>query len=573
MDRRVFGTFVEHMGRMRLHRHLRAGAPDGRRVRLPRGRRRAGAASWAPRSCATRAATSSPATAGRTASVRWRSGRSGSTSPGRRSRPTTSGLDEFTRWCRVGRAWSRSWRSTWAPAASRRRWTCSSTATTRRYGALGPATQARARRTRTTSSTWCLGNELDGPWQVGAQDRAGVRPARRRDRAGRCAWSTPRSSWSPAAAPTARCRRSPPGRRPSSSTATTLVDYISLHSYYDPHAAGAVDVPGQLASTWTGSSTRDRRDGRPRRREAASRASSCGSRSTSGTSGTSRASTARTPALRRPTRADRGRLRRRRRRGGRLAADHPAAPRRPGARSPARRSWSTSSRRSSPAPAAAPGRRRSSIPSPRRPAARGRRRAAHGTRVAGVRRRACTARCRGSTPTATYDDDAGTLHAVRASTAPTDEPLELPRRRPRLRRVPRRRGHRRWATPTSAPATPRTAPDRVVPRPLADVTVAEDGARASACLRPVLVRHPADQLTGAAGVTPNPKESSMPTSAASSPTAEPARLGTNPLSRRGFLGRGAAGAAAARRVRRRSGRRQRPATPAASSPASTTGRT
>ena len=31
---------------------------------------------------------------------------------------------------------------------------------------------------------WCLGNEMDGPWQIGHKTADGVRPARRRDRAG-----------------------------------------------------------------------------------------------------------------------------------------------------------------------------------------------------------------------------------------------------------------------------------------------------------------------------------------------------------------------------------------------------
>ena len=48
---------------------------------------------------------------------------------------------------------------------------------------------------------WCLGNEMDGPWQTGHRTAARLRPARRRRRRGRCASSTRRWSSSSAAAP------------------------------------------------------------------------------------------------------------------------------------------------------------------------------------------------------------------------------------------------------------------------------------------------------------------------------------------------------------------------------------
>jgi alpha-N-arabinofuranosidase len=58
---------------------------------------------------------------------------------------------------------------------------------------------------------WCLGNEMDGPWQEGQKTaveygRIAAGPARR------CAWSTPRSSSAWSAARTPRCPRSAPGR-------------------------------------------------------------------------------------------------------------------------------------------------------------------------------------------------------------------------------------------------------------------------------------------------------------------------------------------------------------------------
>ena len=42
IDRRLFGSFVEHLGPLRLHRHLRARPPHGRRRRVPPGRHRPG---------------------------------------------------------------------------------------------------------------------------------------------------------------------------------------------------------------------------------------------------------------------------------------------------------------------------------------------------------------------------------------------------------------------------------------------------------------------------------------------------------------------------------------------------
>ena len=90
LDRRVFGTFVEHLGRCVYGGIYEPGHPtadeNGFRGDVlaadPRARRR--------RSCAIPAAISSPATTGRTASARRTSARCGSTSPGARPRPTSS---------------------------------------------------------------------------------------------------------------------------------------------------------------------------------------------------------------------------------------------------------------------------------------------------------------------------------------------------------------------------------------------------------------------------------------------------------------------------------------------------
>ena len=82
---------------------------------------------------------------------------------------------------------------------------------------------------------WCLGNEMDGPWQIGHKTAARVRSARRRGGARRCAASTRRSSWSRAAAPTADADLRGVGGRGARASAYDLVDYVSLHAYYEQH--------------------------------------------------------------------------------------------------------------------------------------------------------------------------------------------------------------------------------------------------------------------------------------------------------------------------------------------------
>ena len=82
---------------------------------------------------------------------------------------------------------------------------------------------------------WCLGNEMDGPWQIGHKTAARVRAPRRRGRPGDAPHRLRRSSSSPAAAPTRRCRRSGRGRRRCSSTATTSSTTSRLHAYYEQH--------------------------------------------------------------------------------------------------------------------------------------------------------------------------------------------------------------------------------------------------------------------------------------------------------------------------------------------------
>ena len=236
-------------GPLRLHRHLRTRPPDRRRGRLPHGR--AGAD---PR--ARRHRRPLP---GRQLRLRLPLG--GRRRPvGGATHPARPGLAvdraEHVRPRRVhglGRERRRradDGRQPRHPRRRRRPSTCSSTPTT-------PAARYCRTCAASTASTepygirlWCLGNEMDGPWQIGHKTRRRVRPARRRDRQGDAAWSTRASSWSPAAAPTSRMPTfGRVGGRRSSSTPTTHVDYISLHAYYeeidgdlDSFLASAVDM-------------------------------------------------------------------------------------------------------------------------------------------------------------------------------------------------------------------------------------------------------------------------------------------------------------------------------------------
>ena len=50
------------------------------------------------------------------------------------------------------------------------------------HRAVRPAHRQRHAGAATTCAMWCLGNEMDGPWQLGHHDRRRLRQARRPDR-------------------------------------------------------------------------------------------------------------------------------------------------------------------------------------------------------------------------------------------------------------------------------------------------------------------------------------------------------------------------------------------------------
>ena len=165
LDRRLFGSFVEHMGRC-----VYTGIYEPATRRPTRTGSAATCWSWsassASPSSATPAATSSPATTGRTASGRRSSGRAGSTWPGARSRRTSSAPTS----------------SSPGPRKAGRRADLAVNLGTRgieeavellEYCNLPAGTELPDRRVANGTQEphgirlWCLGNEMDGPWQIG----------------------------------------------------------------------------------------------------------------------------------------------------------------------------------------------------------------------------------------------------------------------------------------------------------------------------------------------------------------------------------------------------------------------
>ena len=188
---------------------------------------------------------------------------------------------------------SRWWPSTSEPAGSRRRATCSSTPTTRAARTWSDL-RGEERRRRPLRRAAVVSRQRDGRARGRSATRrrtsTGASPPRS---PGPCGASTRRSSSSPAAAPTRRCRRSESWESTVLEHCHDVVDHISLHAYYEQHGddrasflASAVDMDHMIDSVVA---TADAVAAAP-----ALAGAGCRCRSTSGTSGTSSASAART---------------------------------------------------------------------------------------------------------------------------------------------------------------------------------------------------------------------------------------------------------------------------------------
>ncbi len=149
----------------------------------------------------------------------------------------------------------------------------------------------RCRRSRTTSSCGASATRWTGRGRSATRRPTSTRgwPPRRPRR---CAGSTRRSSWSPAAARTSRMPTFGTWEATVLDEAYDVVDYLSLHSYYEQRGD---DRDSFLASGGRPRPVHRRGDRhvRPRPGESAGTASGSTCRSTSGTSGTRAGSAAR----------------------------------------------------------------------------------------------------------------------------------------------------------------------------------------------------------------------------------------------------------------------------------------
>ena len=174
----------------------------------------------------------------------------------------TFGTNEFIDWCRAGRHRADARGQSRHPRTATPRATSSSTATIPRGTALSDLRRAHGWEKPHGVQFWCLGNEMDGPWQMEREDGARVRPHRRRSGQDDASGSIPRSSWPPAARPGATCRPSGRGKTTVLEHTFDHVEFISLHTYLNNYAGDTAGLPGQPRSD----GPLHRRGGRDRRR-------------------------------------------------------------------------------------------------------------------------------------------------------------------------------------------------------------------------------------------------------------------------------------------------------------------
>ena len=232
VNRRIFGSFVEHLGRCVYDGIYEPGHPtadaDGFRLDVLELVKELGVD--AP--SATPAATSSPATAGRTASARARTARV------RRDLAWHSLETNQVGARRVRRAGCKLTGTELMMAVNLGTRGIEAALDLLEYSnhpsgtALATSASPTARRSR-YGIKHVVPRQRDGRALADRpHDRRRLRQARRPHRPGDEGRSTRRSSSSSAARPAPRCRPSATGSAPSSSTATTHVDYISCHAYY-----------------------------------------------------------------------------------------------------------------------------------------------------------------------------------------------------------------------------------------------------------------------------------------------------------------------------------------------------
>ena len=446
-------------GPLRLHRHLRAGPPDRRRGRLPHRRARARA----------RARPDRRALPGRQLRLRLPLGgrrRPGGGAPAPARPRLAQHRDQRGRLQRVhglgaqGRARSRSWPSTSAHAGCRRPATCSSTPTCRAAPPSPTSASPTARSSRTTCAcgAWATRWTVPGRSATRRPPSTAGSPPRRR---ARCAWST-----------LGRARRLRQQQQ-------RHADVRRLGGG-DPRAHLRDGRPHLDARLLRGARRRPadlprlgrrhgplhhgrRRDRRPRRRPAAQPQEARHLlRRVERLVREGPLRRGEQPRARAGAAPDRGRLQRRPTPSSSATCSSPCCATPTGSRSPARRSSSTSSRRSAPSPADRPGGRRSSTRS-RRPRGWRTARCCSSRSTARPTRRRSSARSPSSTrpPPGTRRPGRLSVFAVnRGTTEPLDVVLTLAQlRRPgggggdgAGRERPVRRQHRRTTPTASRPA-------------------------------------------------------------------------------------------------------------------------
>ena len=285
INRRLFGSFVEHLGRCVYDGIYEPGHPDGRRGRLPHRRDRAGPRARRldhplPRRQlrlglplgGRRRPARGPAAPPRPRLALHRDQRGG-------PRRVRALADEGRQRADVRRQPRHPRRAGGARRARVRQHP-------RRAPTLSDQRIANGASSRYDIRMWCLGNEMDGPWQLGHGTAERLRPARVQDRAARCGSSIPTLELVVCGSSSAQM---PTVRDVGAGRARGDLRRRRLHLV--PRLLRAASTATTAASwpprsTWTASSTRSSPPPTTSRRSAAATRRST-SPSTSGTSGTS----------------------------------------------------------------------------------------------------------------------------------------------------------------------------------------------------------------------------------------------------------------------------------------------
>ncbi len=252
-DRRLFGAFVEHLGRCVYGGIFEPGHPAGRRARVPTRRAGAGARAGADHRPLSRRQFRLGLQLGG-----W--GRSARARPRRldlawlSTETNAFGTNEFIDWCRVAGVepmLAVNLGTRGADAARNLVEYCNHPGGT----ALSDLRRAHGWEQPHGVKFWCLGNEMDGPWQMGAKTPAEY---------GRIAAEAAKlMKWVDPAIELAACGSS--GRNmPTFGTWEEVVlehcfdhvEYISLHTYLNDYAGDSAGVPGECGSDRRASSRR-----------------------------------------------------------------------------------------------------------------------------------------------------------------------------------------------------------------------------------------------------------------------------------------------------------------------------